>query len=533
MSEGKDDRRERNPEGRDLADTPEMGDVTEETRISTRAWVGRFLGPVVALLAYFLLPTGAGGLSPEGVIVVAVGLLMAVWWVTEALPLPATALLPIVLFPLFGAVGREDATAPYANDIIFLFMGGFMIALAMQRWGLHRRIALVTILAVGTQPVRVIGGFMIATAFLSMWVSNTATTVMMLPIGLSVLTLVLTGERQGGESGESASGESAADLTGAGASNFAVGLMLGIAYAASIGSVATLIGTPPNLFMAGFLQETYDITIGFGQWMLVGLPLAVVFLFLAWLVLTRFVYPPEISEISGGKELIRGQLDEIGPISRGEKIVLAVFVTTAFFWVFRQALSGLPGLGGLEDSSIAIAAAIALFAIPVDARNGVFTLDWRTALNLPWGVLLLFGGGLSLAAAVSATGVDQWIGDSFAGFAGIPILLFVVAVTAAVIFLTELTSNTATAAALLPIFGGVAVGVDLDPLLLVVPAALAASCAFMLPVATPPNAIVFGSGHVTILQMVRAGIWLNVIGMVLITITIFALATWVFSITLG
>ncbi|WP_119070183.1 DASS family sodium-coupled anion symporter [Rubrobacter indicoceani] len=507
-----------------------MGDVIEETRASTRAWVGRFLGPVAALLAYFLLPTGNGGLSPEGAVVVAVGLLMAIWWVTEALPLPATALLPIVLFPLFGAVAIEDATAPYASDVIFLFMGGFMIALAMQRWGLHRRIALVTIMAVGTQPVRVIGGFMIATAFLSMWVSNTATAVMMLPIGLSVLALVITGDDP--ETGEGDEGRGS-NLTGLGASNFAVGLMLGIAYAASIGSLATLIGTPPNLFMAGFLQETYDITIGFGEWMLVGLPLSVVFLFITWIVLTRFVYPPEISEISGGRELIRGQLDEMGRISRGEKIVLVVFVTTAFFWIFRQALSGLPGLGGLEDSSIAIAAAIALFFIPVDARNGVFALDWRTALNLPWGVLLLFGGGLSLASAVSATGVDQWIGDSFAGFAGVPILLFVVAVTAAVIFLTELTSNTATAAALLPIFGGVAVGTDLDPLLLVVPAALAASCAFMLPVATPPNAIVFGSGHVTILQMVKAGIWLNVIGIVLITLTIFALATWIFGITLA
>ncbi|WP_038683482.1 SLC13 family permease [Rubrobacter radiotolerans] len=507
-----------------------MGEVTERERVSTRAWVGRFAGPVLALVVYLLLPSGEGGLSPEGQVVVAVGLLMAVWWVTEALPLPATALLPIVLFPLFGAVEIGDATAPYASDTIFLFMGGFMIALAMQRWGLHRRIALFTILAVGTKPVRVIGGFMLATAFLSMWVSNTATAVMMLPIGLSVLALVLTdGERSGGSGAE----EDASRFTGAGASNFAVCLMLGIAYAASIGSLATLIGTPPNLFMAGFLQETYDITIGFGQWMAVGLPLSAVFLFVSWIVLTRFVYPPEIEEISGGRELIRGEIEEMGGISRGEKVVLAIFVTTAFFWIFRQPLSGLPGLGGLEDAGIAIAAAVLLFAIPVDWRNGVFALDWRTALRLPWGVLLLFGGGLSLASAVSATGVDEWIGDRFGGLAGIPTLLFVVAVTVAVIFLTELTSNTATAAALLPIFGGVAVGVDLDPLLLVVPAALAASCAFMLPVATPPNAIVFGSGHVTILQMVRAGVWLNVIAILLITLAVYGLASWALGLTLA
>lgn len=502
-----------------LADTPEMGDAIEETRVSTRAWVGRFLGPVLAVVAYFFLPTGEGGLSPEGVAVVSVAVLMAVWWVTEALPLAATALLPIALFPLLGAIEIGDATAPYASDTIFLFMGGFMIALAMQRWGLHRRIALLTIMAVGTNPVRVIGGFMIATAFLSMWVSNTATTVMMLPIGLSVLALVLDDAEE--------------NLTGAGASNFAVCLMLSIAYAASIGSLATLIGTPPNLFMAGFLQETYDITIGFGQWMMVGLPLSVVFLGIAWVALTRFIYPPEITEISGGRELIRGELTEMGAVSRGEKTVLAIFATTAFLWVFRQPLSGLPLLGGLEDAGIAIAAAIALFAIPVDWRNGVFALDWKTALGLPWGVLLLFGGGLSLAAAITETGVDAWIGDQFGGLAGIPVILFVIAVIAAVILLTELTSNTATAAALLPIFGGVAVGVDLDPLLLVVPAALAASCAFMLPVATPPNAIVFGSGHVTILQMIRAGVWLNIAAIILITIVVYAIAGFALGITFG
>lgn len=523
MSDGRDQRENNDSRGRDLADTPEMGDAVEESRVSTRAWVGRFLGPVLAVVAYFFLPTGEGGLSPEGVAVVSVAVLMAVWWVTEALPLAATALLPIALFPLLGAVEIGDATAPYASDTIFLFMGGFMIALAMQRWGLHRRIALLTITAVGTNPVRVIGGFMIATGFLSMWVSNTATAVMMLPIGLSVLALVLD---NGGDGAEDR-------LTGPGASNFAVCLMLAIAYSASIGSLATLIGTPPNLFMAGFLQETYDITIGFAQWMIVGLPLSVVFLFITWIVLTRFVYPPEISEIAGGRELIRGQLDEMGSISRGEKIVLAVFATTAFFWVFRQLLAGLPGFGGLEDAGIAIAAAIALFAIPVDWRNGVFALDWKTAVQLPWGVLLLFGGGLSLAGAISETGVDAWIGDQFGGLASIPTLLFVVAVTAAVILLTELTSNTATAAALLPIFGGVAVGVDLDPLLLVVPAALAASCAFMLPVATPPNAIVFGSGHVTIAQMLRAGVWLNIIAVVLITLVVYALAGFALGVSFG
>lgn len=259
------DQRERLRGG--LTDVPEKGEAVEEVRVSRRAWIGRFLGPVLALVAYFALPAGQNGLSQAGVATVSVGILMAVWWITEALPLPATALLPIALFPLLGVVDVGAATAPYANDLIFLFMGGFMIALAMQRWGLHRRIALLTILAVGTKPVRVIGGFMLATAFLSMWVSNTATTVMMLPIGLSVLALVLGGEHEP-DNDESR----AEELTGRGASNFAICLMLGIAYAASIGSLATLIGTPPNLFMAGFLEETYDISIGFGEWMLVACP---------------------------------------------------------------------------------------------------------------------------------------------------------------------------------------------------------------------------------------------------------------------
>ena len=530
------DQRERTRD--ELADVPEMGEKVEKVRVSRRAWIGRFLGPVLAVVAYFALPAGQGGLSQAGVATVSVGILMAVWWITEALPLPATALLPIALFPLLGVVGIEDATAPYANDLIFLFMGGFMIALAMQRWGLHRRIALLTVLAVGTKPVRMIGGFMLATAFISMWVSNTATTVMMLPIGLSVLALVLgrPEDAPGGEEEEvPGGGESGVEeLTGRGASNFAICLMLGIAYAASIGSLATLIGTPPNLFMAGFLQETYDISIGFGEWMLVGLPLAAVFLLIAWVVLTRLVYPPEIDRISGGRELIRGELREMGQTSRGEKVVLTVFVLTALAWITREPLTNaFSFLGGLDDAGIAIIAALILFALPIDWRNGVFSLDWETARQLPWGVLLLFGGGLSLANAVTETGVDKWIGSLIAGLKGVPILLLVAVVAVSILLLTELTSNTATAATFLPIVAGAAIGLDLNPLVFVVPAALAASCAFMMPVATPPNAIVFGSGHITIVQMVRAGIWLNLIGAVLVSLTVYTLANWVLGFSLG
>ena len=522
---------------RGLADVPEMGEAVEEDRASTRAWVGRFLGPILAILIYFFLPPG-GDLTQAGVSTIAVGALIATWWVTEALPLPATSLLPIALFPLLGVVPIEDATSPYANDLIFLFMGGFMLALAMQRWGLHRRIALLTVSAVGTSPVRMIGGFMLATAFLSMWVSNTATTVAMLPIGLSVLVLVL-GDREATPGGEAeAEAVDEQQLTGQGASNFATCLMLSIAYAASIGSLATLIGTPPNLFMASFLESEYNINIGFGTWMLVGLPLAAVFLVITWVVLTRFIYPPEMDEISGGREIIQEQLEEMGPISRGEKVVLTVFVATALAWILNSILpsifSGLEGpLSGVEDAGIAIVAALVLFAIPIDWRNGVFALDWETARQLPWGILLLFGGGLSLANAVSETGVDQWIGSLVSSLSSVPVFLLVAIVIVVVILLTELTSNTATTAALLPILAGAAVGLGLEPLAFAVPTALAATCAFMIPVATPPNAIVFGSGHITIVQMVKAGVWLNIIGAVLIFVTAYTLANWILGIAFG
>ena len=517
------------PKG-ELAAVPEEGEVAEPARVTTRAWIGRFLGPILAVALYLLLPGEAAGLADAARATAAVGTLMAVWWITEALPLPVTALLPIALFPLAGVLPVGEATAPYASDIIFLFMGGFMLALAMQRWGLHRRIALLTVLAVGTRPTRVIAGFMLATAFLSMWVSNTATTVMMLPIGLSVLQLVF----------ERVQGLDPDEVTGAGAPNFATCLMLAIAYAASIGSLATLIGTPPNLFMAGFLAETYGIEIGFGQWMMVGLPLAAVFLVIAWVLLTRVVYPSALEEIPGGRQLFRDELARLGRVSRGEKIVAGVFLATAAAWVLREPLTGwewlvtrLPGLEALSDPGIAIVAAILLFAIPVDARHGVFTLDWTTARQLPWGVLLLFGGGLSLARAVGTSGLDEWIGLQVGALGGLPVVVLVLVAVAAVVFLTELTSNTATAATFLPILGGVALGLDLDPLLLVVPAALAATCAFMMPVATPPNAIVFGSGHVTIPQMVRAGIWLNLVAIGLVVAVVYLLGPLALGLELG
>lgn len=461
-------------------------------------------------------------MSDAGRFTASIGVLMAVLWMTEAMPLPATALLPIVMFPLSGVLTISEATSPYANDVIFLFMGGFMLALAVERWGLHRRLALHIVLIVGTRPVRLIGGFMLATAFLSMWISNTATTVMMLPLGASIILLVM---QRLPESGNDTF------------SPFAVSLMLGIAYAASIGSLGTLVGTPPNLFLRGFLSETYGIEIGFGQWMLLGVPLSLTFLTVAWVVLTRVVYPPEIDDIPGGRALIRDELRNLGTVTRGEWTVLCVFVGTALSWIFREPAGNwaflverVPAVTRLSDSGIAIAAALLLFAIPIDARRGVFALDWDNALRLPWGVLLLFGGGLSLASAVQSSGLAVWIGRQVSGLAVLPTILLVLSVIVTVVLLTELTSNTATSATFLPILGGVAIGIGVDPLLLMVPTALAATCAFMMPVATPPNAIVFGSGHVNIAQMVRAGLILNAVAMMLILLITYTLATWVLGI---
>ncbi|WP_116040941.1 SLC13 family permease [Amycolatopsis palatopharyngis] len=490
--------------------TAEPGASTNTVR---RQWIGLAAGPVLALLTFLLLPES---LQAPAKATAAVAVLMAVWWMTEALPLPATALLPLVLFPVLGVADIDDVASPYANDVIFLFMGGFMLALAMQRWNLHKRIALRTVLAVGTKPVMLIAGFMIATAFISMWVSNTATTVMMMPIGLSVLGLTLqlgNGERD---------------------ANFATALMLGIAYAASIGSLGTIIGTPPNTLLVGYLDDNHDIQIGFGQWMLFGVPIAVVFLVITWLVLTKFVFPPKMKSLPGGREMIRAQLDELGPMSRGEWNALAVFVFAALSWIFIPVLAdtdtiggALPWLSRISDAGIAMTVAVVLFLLPVDARSGVRTLDWDTAKTLPWGVLLLFGGGLSLSSQFTATELSNWIGDQVGALGALPTILLVAVAAGLVLILTELTSNTATAAAFLPILGGVAVGLGTGPMLLVVPAALAATCAFMLPVATPPNAIVFGSGHVTIGQMMRGGVWLNVIGLVLITLAAYTLGAWV------
>jgi solute carrier family 13 (sodium-dependent dicarboxylate transporter), member 2/3/5 len=473
-------------------------------RSQTRARVGLLLGPVCFVALLLLAPPEA--LSEEAWRTAAVGVLMAIWWVTEAVPIPATALLPLVLFPLIGVMPIGDAAPPYANPVIFLFMGGFMLALALEKSGLHRRIALAIVGGVGARPANLVAGFMVATALLSMWVSNTAAVVMMLPVATSIIVLV--GAR-GGRTG---------------AHNFPVALLLGIAYGASIGGVGTLIGTPPNALLAGFMAEVYGVRIGFAEWMLFGVPLVIVALPLTWAYLTRLVFPVPRAAVEGGDELIRRERETLGALSRGEARVAIVAAAMALAWMTQPLLVRV--VPAMTDAGIAITGALVLFVTPVDWRRGEFALDWKQTERLPWGILVLFGGGLSLAAAIQTTGLAAWIGEQLLGLQALPLVLVTVLVTSVVVFLTELTSNTATAAAFLPIVAAAAVAFGVDPLVLAVPAVVGASCAFMLPVATPPNALVYATGEVDMTDMIRAGFGLNVMMIALLNVFVFAFGEW-------
>ncbi len=456
--------------------------------------VGLWLGPAL-LLATLLLPPPFG-MSEAAWACVGLALLMATWWSTEAVPIPVTSLLPMVLIPALGLGTMSEATGSYANPIIYLFLGGFLLGIAMQRWNLHRRLALHVLKLVGHQPRRQIGGFMIATGFLSMWVSNTATTIMMLPIGMSVISLL---------------GDSDPDEI----KRYATALLLAIAYSASIGGVATLIGTPPNALLAGYLAEDRGIDIGFAQWMMIGLPISIAMMAAAWWWLTRGGFRLEAGEDSAG--MVGNELARLGPMSTAEKRVAAVFSLAALAWVVRPVLNDI-GLPWLSDTAIAIAAGVLLFLVPSGRGDGERLMIWEEAQKLPWGILLLFGGGLALAGTITRTGLANWIAEQLAIFGTFPLLAMIAVVVLVIIFLTEVTSNTATAAAFLPLLGALALSLDISPLLITVPAAIAASCAFMMPVATPPNAIVFATGHLKIQSMIRAGFALNLISTVLVTL---------------
>ena len=442
------------------------------------------------------------GLSDAGRGILASSLWVATWWVFEVLPLAATSLLPIVLFPLSGGLSLVDTVPGYAHKLIILLLAGFLIARAVQRWNLHRRLALLVINATGTAPARLVLGFMAATALLSMWISNTATSVMMLPIGMAVIQTI-------NDRPETPANER---------TEFGRALMLGIAYAASIGGTATLIGSPTNLVFSGAVEELFDTEISFLDWMKFGLPFSLTLLVLCWLYLTRVAF--RLPDGPGEPEtarLMRRELQKLGAITVPERRTLLVFAGVAFLWIFGKYTLKIY-LPALEDTIVGVAGALLLFLLPAGNGTPDKLLDWDTAKQLPWGVLLLFGGGLTIAAGFDQSGLANWLGEQLTGLDGLPAFALLLAVIAIVNFLTELTSNVATAAVFVPVLAALGLALDVEPLLLMAGACVAASCAFMLPVATPPNAVVFGSGYLRISDMVRTGGWLNVLSILLLTV---------------
>lgn len=477
--------------------------------------IGLWAGPAMALGLYLML--GSATLDEPARRLAAVTTLMAAWWITEAIPLAATALLPLVLFQPLGIQPIGDASRGYAHPLVFLFMGGLILGQGLERWGAHRRLALVVILLVGTSPRRIVAGVMLSAALLSAFVSNTATAMMMVPIVTSIALLA------GGD-----------DPDGPDARSYATCLLLGLAYASSIGGTMTITGTPPNGILASYMQDSLDRPLSWGHWLRFGVPLVVVMLPLAWVILVYVASPVRIGSIPGGRAHIRGLLDRMGGASRGEKMAIGVFALTAVLWIGHQpvtgwindrlASAGKPGIPGLHDAAVGIGGALLLFLLP--AGQGKRVLEWKHAQRIPWGVLLLFGGGLSLAGAFGATGLDVWIGGLLAVAKGVHPMLILLGVTTLIVFLTELTSNTATTSAMLPVLGSAAAGMGVQAEPLVIAAAVAASCAFMLPVATPPNAIVFSSGRVTIGRMARAGLWMNGASILVITLLVGLLGHW-------
>ena len=466
----------------------------------TKQNLGLIAGPISFLLLLTMLHPE--GLSNQGSAVLASTSWVAIWWITEAVPIAVTALLPIVLFPLSGGLALTKTTAAYGHKFIFLFVGGFILAIAIEKWDLHKRIALTIIKIVGTNVSNIILGFMIATSFLSMWISNTATAVMILPIGMAIVAQLKNNSNTSEKE----------NLL------FGKALMLAIAYSASIGGMATLIGTPPNLVFAGIMKESYGIKISFFQWFKFGLPLSLLLLSICWVYLTKISYKFEQKKFPGGKKEIFNQLKKLGKISYEEKVILSVFVLTALAWICSSFLIN-KFLPAIDDTIIAIIAAIILFVIPAEDRKKRL-LDWKDTAKLPWGILLLFGGGMALAIGFESSGLAVWIGSQLTLLENIPLIILLLILIVSVNFLTEITSNLATTAMLLPVLASLARAINIHPYLLLVSATVAASCAFMLPVATPPNAVVFGSGYLKINDMVKKGFWMNLISIIIITLFI-------------
>jgi solute carrier family 13 (sodium-dependent dicarboxylate transporter), member 2/3/5 len=473
---------------------------------------GLVLG-LAALLACFFAPP-LFGLSSEASRVALLAITMAIFWVTEALPIPATALLPLVMLPALGITtgktAMKDAAAPYADPIIFLFMGGFMLSLAMERWNLHRRIALAIIAAVGTKPRALLFGFLSAAAFVSLWTSNAATTMMLMPIGLSVYGMIREGQGA------------------ARAAAFGSALVLAIAYGANVGGMGSLIGTPPNTILKGYMETTHGIEISFAQWLKMGLPLVLIALPLVHLILTRVSFRVENIEVEGIRERLGAERRGLGRITFPEWTVAAAFLLAVGLWVSREHWKA--SFPAITDEVIAMVSALILFAVPVDFKKGVFVLDWTCLRKMPWDVLILYGGGLSLAAAIEKTQLAAAMATALGGMAGWPPFLIVTLVCAVMVVATALTSNTATTAAFLPVIGSLAVAVDQPVLLLCIPVTLAASADFALPVGTPPNAIAFGTGLVSLPRMVKAGIWVDLLFVILIPVVMWTIGRWVFGV---
>ncbi len=476
--------------------------------------LGLYLGPIAFLLIYFFVQSD--GLSEEARAMLALTAWMAIWWISEALPIAATAILPLIIMPLLNILQIEDVSSNYMHPTVMLYMGGFLLATAIEKWSLHRRIALNIVNLIGTDLRMIVLGFIVATGFISMWISNSATALMMLPIGLAVVNQLKT---QLSKSDQLVS------------ENFGKNIMLGIAYSASIGGLGTMIGTPTNLVFAGVIEELYDYKLGFIQWMLFGVPLVIALILICWFYLVNFGNKlPKNFSLPDGKSIIGTQLKSLGKITFEEKTVLIVFGLVCLGWVIRGfVLDQL--IPGIDDTIIVLIGVVLVFMLP-SSTPGERILDWKTAERIPWGVLILFGGGLALAEGFKVTGLADWIGSGFSMIEGISFFLLILIIVASVVFLSEVTSNVATASMILPILASVALKFDLNPLGIMVAATIAASCAFMLPVGTPPNAVVFASGFLQIRDMVKAGFWLNVISIILITLMVYFILPVIWGIDL-
>ncbi|MFN3756466.1 MAG: SLC13 family permease [Flavobacterium sp.] len=469
----------------------------------TKNRIGLVLGPLSFLLMImFFKPDD---LSSAAIYTLATTVWMAIWWMSEAVPIPVTALLPVILFPLSGALSLSETTACYGDKFVFLFLGGFALAIAIEKWNLHKRMALNIIHFLGSKPNNIILGFMLATAFLSMWISNTATAVMILPVGLAII--------------HQFQNENKANLEVS--KKFGKAILLSIAYSASIGGMATLIGTPPNLVFAGVIEKNFNTEISFFDWFKIGFPLSIILLFICWMYITRVAYKLKNENLKSGANDINRQLSELGSLSKEEKSVLLVFVLTAIAWITKSFVL-IKIFPFIDDTIIAIICLIFLFVIP-SSNHDKRILDWRDTDRLPWGILILFGGGMALAQAFESSELAVWLGQQFHTLQGVSIFLLIIITVAAINFLTEITSNLATTAMILPVLIPFAISVDVHPYYFLIGATLAASCAFMLPAATPPNAVVFASGHLKINDMVKKGFWMNIISIIIISLFVYYL----------